>query len=386
MYTIADYVSWRGDLAFDRDPFNEVDNLLLSMFSYIEWGGIVSDKIGLESSISFQEAATRWLEKENKTEYIVSMPAYKEVPIILEKASKMPRFKDIRMHGFSVILDPEETRQFSAVIFTVRKDRHFVAFRGTDDSIAGWKEDFQLSFKAEIPAQQAGAVYLKEVCGALPGYFAVGGHSKGGNIAVFSALQLPDSLQNRVLDIYSNDGPGLREALVESEKYKRVQSRIHTIVPKSSIIGMVLEHGEDFRVINSQGVGILQHNGLLWAVEGCRFVDEAGLTEESLRMNRTVRKWMETLTYEEKEDFVEGLFGIFEAAGTQTFTDWKTERLSRLEAMLKAYKEMDDKTRSGLVLGMELLISESNRQLLHSIGKRFSSLFEKEKKENAEQK
>lgn len=379
MQNIIDYLEWRGDLSFARDGFNEVDNLILSVLAYFEFDGIVPQEAGREP-IPLIEAADQYFKTlvKGPPKNIVN-PFFREIPRLLMKAVLTTRYKDIKLSGYVNQVDHEAGNQFSAMVFSINEDEHFFAFRGTDDTLAGWKEDFQMSFRDEVKAQKDAVHYVEESLSYYPGKIYLGGHSKGGNLAVYAAAHLPRDVQERIFGVFNNDGPGFLTQILQREGYQNILGKVHTFIPKSSVVGMLLEHGEEYITVNSNEMGFMQHNAFSWEVKGTRFVYEKGLTKASKNFNQTVRLWLNQLTMEQREEFVDALFDIIQATGAMTVTDLSQKKLSLATDMIKSYQTLDTLTKSHLIKAVKLFFSKSQKVLISSIEADVASLLGKGK-------
>lgn len=373
MQNIFDYLEWRGDLSFARDGFNEVDNLVMSMLAYLKFDGVVSPGPGggpLTLSKAAEQPVCRPSTPENST-------FSKQVTELFMKAAQSVRYRDIELSGYVDQVDHEQSKQFSAVVFSIDGKQHFIAFRGTDDTLAGWKEDFRMSFMDEVQAQQDAAAYLEKVISNYEGEFYLGGHSKGGNLAVYAAAHAAAGLQNRIIGIYNNDGPGFHAKIIQGKGYQNILNRINTFVPSFSVVGLLLEHGTEYRVVSSDETGIMQHDAFSWQVSGTRFVYEQGLKKSSSNFNKTLRSWLDGLALEQRAQFVDGLFDIIEANGALTVSDLSRKRLLEANNMIKAFKNMDPLTKSFLKKTVKLFFIEYQKVLKTSIKEDIGSFFSK---------
>ena len=269
MANILEYLDWRGDLTLLERPFNEVDNLILAEICYLDFSGFVPAGFQTQQ-VTLLDAASAYFAAHPETNMGVLVPD--QIPVLVEHAAKTARFSDVRLLGYVNRIDEETQTQFSALTMLLPDGSAYVAFRGTDDTIVGWKEDFNMAFTPEIPAQKYAAEYLRQVSGALPFRpLLVGGHSKGGNLAVYAAVFCGQDVQNRILAVYNNDGPGFYSSLLSLPEHKPVAGKITTLLPESSVVGMLLEHEEAYQVVRSTQVGLMQHDGFSWQVKGERF-------------------------------------------------------------------------------------------------------------------
>ena len=370
MSNMLDYLKWRGDLDFKRDAFNEVDNLIFSSLSYIDFGRIVP---GGESNakVTLQTAARLLKETDRPNN---PGPLLRRYPSVLENAAQSVRFRDIFLSRYVDEVDAGKPNQFSALVFSMGERDHYIAFRGTDDNLAGWKEDFLMGFKDAVPAQTKAALYVNMIVPTLRGAVYLGGHSKGGNLAVFAAAHAADKAARRIAAVYNNDGPGFQASVIRSEGYKRILGRIRTYIPKSSVVGMLLEHGDDYRIVSSAVKGIMSHDAMTWEISGNAFVYENELSKTSQKLNAALSAWLATLSLEQREQFVEALFNILEASGAETLTDLTRERLTGIDAMIRKLKTMDRSSRKLLRDTVTTFFSIRQRILRESIGESLEAL------------
>ena len=322
MGTVYDYLTWRGDLTFRAAPFCEVDSLILSMFSYLDMQDIIPAP-GEEGDITVWAASKVFMERypdPKKTKMGVLIP--KDIAKMLQAMRSTKRFGTLKMSDFVNIIDPETELQFSAVTFLLRDGTAVVTYRGTDDTLVGWKEDINMCFLPVVPAQQKAVEYLTSIAQKYKGKLIVTGHSKGGNLAVYAAVHADAAIRERITAVYSNDGPGFGENILDDPDYMEMRPRIVNLVPQSSVVGMLLEHDENFTVVKSrQKSGLLQHNGLSWEVLGNSFVHLKDVTPDSRKLDRTVNQWIRDMTPEQREEFAEAVYQLFSVDGAQTLTD-----------------------------------------------------------------
>jgi hypothetical protein len=361
---MLDYLKWRGDLSFSQDPFNEIDNLILSILCYNDFAGIVPS-VGQAESITLCGAAKIFKETKD-TSGIIELPFLKEIPNLLEQTSKTKRYKNIELSNYINIVDIENTKQFSALVFKV-EDLHIIAFRGTDDSLIGWKEDLQMSFLDIVQSQREAVVYSERVMEVIDSKFILVGHSKGGNLALYAASFIDEKYSPSICKIYNNDGPGFQPRIINSEEYKSILPKVKTFLPESSVIGMFLEQGGEYEIVKSSGLAIMQHNPFSWELEGKEYIRKEELTKESLNINKTIRAWITQLTKEEKSDFVDALSEILQKSGATTIADLNNEKLIMAEAMIKAYGKMNKDTKEHLKDTIDLLFKEGKKVFKESI-------------------
>ena len=368
MANILDYVDWRGDLTLAQSPFNEVDNLILAELSFLNWKGIVPAP-GEGESVSLRQAEEAFFSRVPAGETVdMGVLVPQAIPDLLRKAAASDRFGEMKLSGFVDLLDVQQGEQFAALTVETGDGAVYLAFRGTDDTLAGWKEDFEMAFLPEIPAQKKALEYLNVMARQHPRKkLRLGGHSKGGNLAVYAAVFAPERLQKRIETVWSNDGPGFHENILALPQHAQIAERIRSIVPKSSVVGMLLEHEEDYSVVDSSQLGFLQHDGFSWQVLGGGFVHLHQVTKQARLSDQELRAWVQTLTVEEREKFVSALFDVLSASGAVTLTDLKADRVKAVTAMVKAAKDLDKGTREGLLNFISILFKGNLRMVLEGI-------------------
>ncbi len=372
MYNILDYLKWRGDLSFAQDGLNEVDNLILSTLAYIEFDGIVpfemkSERILLSEIAGQAYAAIDFDAPRAKNQFFL------QITRLLKEAAATKRFGSLELSRYINRIDQDNAEQFSAIVFSINDHLHYIAFRGTDDLLVGWKEDFQMSFMDEVQAQKDAVAYVRHIITSLEGSIYLGGHSKGGNLAVYTAVSMKEAYQ-RIIAVYNNDGPGFQEKFLESPGYHHMLPKIHTIVPKSSVVGILMEHLEDYVIVNSKQKGIGGHSSFAWEVIGNHFVYKRGLMKSSIILNRTLRQWLSKIAVEERAAFVEELFEIFYASGLVTVSGISEDKLSAANNMLKAYKNMKPEAKRMMKRLIYLFIEEGQKVFISSLEEEIGGL------------
>lgn len=357
MSNILDYLDWRGDLKIDRRaPFCEVDNLILTQLSFVDLAGI-ADGDHLRHSVTLREAAARYLANPAAHADRLGVLIPNEVSTLLKKAAASVRFGNMRLLRFENTIDETLQTQFAALCIVVGDGSFYVSFRGTDDTLVGWKENFNMGFMDSVPAQLLAARYTEAAARAIRGKIRIGGHSKGGNLSLYAASHLPRRLQKRVIAVYNNDGPGFGKSITETEGFAAIAPRVLTVVPQSSVVGLLLEHGKVDKIVKSTGDGVWQHDPYTWEVLGNHFVLADALTPESLRLEKTLKAWVADMTVEQRRDMVEAVYRVFTANNAKTLTDIASDKLDFLLSLGK----MDAKTRDIIFSTGKLLLKESLR-------------------------
>lgn len=375
MSNILEYMDWRGDLTVKNAPFNEVDNLILTQLSFMDLGGIAEGE-NLRKSISVREAVGQFLDKHRDKELYMGVLLPEVLPELFRKVAASRRFGDMRLLRFRSVLDTEHETQFAAVCIAIGDGSFYASFRGTDDTLVGWKEDFNMSFMDSVPAQILARDYLADAAKHIRGKIRVGGHSKGGNLALYSAANMSPRVQNRIIGVYNNDGPGFSKSITETDGFRAIEDKVRTIVPQFSVVGLLLEHGKVDKVVRSSGDGIWQHDPCTWEVLGCDFVEADGLSKESRGIEKTIKAWVAELTVEQRRDLVESVYKAFTANHAETLTDIAEDKLDFVRSLGK----MDDKTRDIIFSTGKLLLREGFRTVQEGRAKKTKKAEPKEKK------
>ena len=353
--TILGYLKKTKDETLDVSPFNEVDSLILSQFSYLKFGGMVPG-IGRAD-----EAVTLWdLVESDLYDTLYDDERYrKNNTALFEGMLASKRFNQIKLHSYVSIIDHDNESQFAAITIEFPNGLCYVAFRGTDENFVGWKEDFNMSLSKPIPGQIMSVDYLADIAGYIPEYFVVGGHSKGGNLAVFSAMYSHESIQDRITDIYNHDGPGFRNELMDDDRYRAIRNKIRMTIPHSSFIGMLLINDDNYRVVESKMPGIsgmLQHNPYSWKVKGHDFVIADEVSQASIVKDKSFNEWVMGLDDDQIDLFLNCISEIMIATGVDNLndlmTDWK-EVINRVNTYIK---ELDEETKKPMMAIIQSLI------------------------------
>lgn len=359
MANLLDYLEWRGDLTLDESAFNEVDALILSWLSYAALDGIVPEDCSPKDAISIAEAEhlfflTHDLDKIlNETQSFTRSSA-----LLLKKLAESRRFSKVKLTGFFNRIDYEKESQFCAMTVLLAEKLACIVFRGTDATLIGWKEDFNMSFLPVVPAQELALQYLEEAAALLSGKLMVAGHSKGGNLAIYAGVRCADKVRRRITAIYNNDGPGFYDMESLGSHYTEMLPKIQTFVPESAIVGVLLERDGDNVVVKSTAKYFEQHDALSWEVLGPHFVTVESVSEKSRLLSLTIRNWLKTLPKEDREQFVDVLYQVLEMTQVKTVDDLTAEWHKVASAVVKNLGDLDKQTKLMLAKTVKLLLKE----------------------------
>ena len=352
---LIQYVA-KNQARFDEVPFNEVDSLVICELSYLHY----SDAVAGAPTTTMRELC------EDIDFLVLDTLLPRSDTKLLREISQSPRFADVKVGYFSEQNSREQETRFAAVTFQLTPDLHYVAYRGTDITLLGWKEDFNMSFLKAIPSQQLALSYLEDVSAKIAGDLIVGGHSKGGNLAVYAAVFCNESTKSRVVAVYDHDGPGFREDIFTDERYLEMIPRIHKTVPHDSIIGMLLNVMQIYEVVESNSFSVMQHNPFSWEIEeDWTFKKLPSTTRTSVATDMTLTEWIGSLDQPTSEKLVSALFNVLYASGADTVPELMKRPLSAVRNMRKGFNALD----------------EDSKQLLRGNGKELLRLWFKSMRE-----
>jgi len=369
MKNIISYAAEQSD-SFREKPLNAVDSLVLSQLSYLHFDGFVPGISDTAEAVSIAEIAR----KENTGTLFRGVRDRENNRKLFNALANSPRFRDIRMTYYVNKIDLNEEKQFSAVTYLLDDGTAYVAYRGTDATFVGWKEDFNMGFISPVPSQQEGVKYLNTV-----GYLAarelyVGGHSKGGNIAVYSAIKCHQHIRDSIIRVYNHDGPGFREEIFHCHGFLSIKDRIHKTIPQSSVIGMLLHNQENYYVVKSNRFWIMQNDPFSWLVVDGDFSYLRTVKNSTMFMNTTLNKWIGSLDDNNRELFADTLYKVIRATGDTSFYDLTDDWYNKAAAVLKAVKGIDEETKTFVLKTLSSLfvlaaknLQESTQEFIENI-------------------
>lgn len=338
---IIDYLKWRGDLSFTASPFNEVDNLIISQMTYTNF----DEYFKLKDSYKVKELSALFFKDHSDEEINASKSFVKLAPFVLREMANSTRFKDCLIHDFISTVDENTTEQFCCFQIDLGDKTTYVTFRGTDDTIVGWHEDFCMAYEI-IPAQIAAKEYVQTKLSSRRKY-RIGGHSKGGALAVYAAINAPRKGKN-IIKVYSNDGPGLNKKYLSQEEmdsYNVIKDKIIKIMPEFDVFGILFASSKNTKIIKSDGFMVMQHSAMTWLVEGTKFID-GELSSESLMIRKSFKEFINKATYEECKDFTVELFNALKSANVETVSDFINGGLPLFIKTISSLSKMNDKSKA----------------------------------------
>lgn len=340
MADLFDYLYWRGDLAVQNDPFNEIDALILARLSYAPF-----DRIGLDSesgSVCLGDAAAKLLEYPGIEKAALQQEDLK----LWQKLASSARFAPMLLQNYVSEIDPSDEKQFAAVTIRPEGAGTVIAYRGTDNTLVGWKENFNMTFLFPVPAQQSALTYLEKTAAAGEGPLILCGHSKGGNLAMYAAAFCSAPCQARISAVFNFDGPGFEAKVLAEAGYKAVCAKISTFVPQESIVGMLLEHDEKYIVVESaQKVNYLQHDVYSWQTGPAHlcYLDEVAAS--SRLIDRVLTDWLAELEVSERSALIDALYSLLSETDARTFRELEEELFKNGLEIFSSYKTLDEPTK-----------------------------------------
>lgn len=330
MPNILDYIKWRGDLNFSQSEFNNVDNLILARFSYLPLDNLFS-----KQKNTIRNLYLNFLKKGINKDKILQ----KEDLDLFPALANSNRFANLEVVEYINKIDKTEEKQFSAVSIFIPDGTIYVAYRGTDNTLVGWKEDFNISLDIDIPSQRESVMYLEKVYNEFHKKMRVGGHSKGGNLAMYASIFCNYKVKKKIIEVYNNDGPGLSKNIVEGDKYKKALNKINSFVPQTSIIGKLMYHEEKYNIIKSLQKGIMQHDLYSWQVEGKDFIHLKEVTNESELIDEVIKEWTTKFTPEQRSEFINIIYDIINTTNSETLHEMSKNRFKTVGTIIKAYQK-----------------------------------------------
>lgn len=350
---LVDYLFWRGDLPLTSHPLNEVDCAILSALSYLPFERISHEKQG--EAMTIRDAARALLGSTEET----SVPLAEEDARFLRALAGSARFSEAHLSGFVYRLEEASQTQFAAVTVDLGVESLCVAYRGTDATLIGWKEDFNMGVMCPVPSQSLAVDYLNRTGDSSARPLVVCGHSKGGNLAVYASAFCREEIQGRIQAIYNFDGPGFSEDVLAAQGYARIRDRIRSFVPQFSVVGMLFGNGGSCHIVHSEQVGILQHDLFSWSVERDRFCYLDSVNSGSRFVDGTLKYWISSLNHEQREQFIEAIYAVLKETQARTVKELADNWFTSVRRALRSLKNLDEPTRRAVVQTLLLLIKST---------------------------
>ena len=357
---LLDYLQWRNDVPLSVSPFNEVDNVIFSYLSYIDFRDLKEDWNGF---FDLRDLFRDFCEKHSLEEIETTGEFTERAPLLLKEMMEGERFSATKVGYYAEDFDKDKVKQFAALVFLLPDGRNYISFRGTDKTITGWKEDFLMSCQSETAGAKEAVEYFNKIAPVLEGELILGGHSKGGNFAMYAAAFCEAEYKERIVQVYNNDGPGFREEVIQSPEFQELLPKIITIAPQSSIIGQLLSNPAKQHVIHSTVKGILQHDAMTWEAEKDRLLSSE-LDELSHYAKTTLGSWLESMDDESRESLCTTAFSLIESTNSETFIDFSGNLMKNMETIWKEMGKLPEDKKKEIMDALSNLMESSKKSAL----------------------
>ena len=376
MADIIEYSLMNAHKDFNTLPYSKVDGLIFAQLAYLDFNSFVPDKRLFAKGLTFANIA-----EQDGFEHLFPLERTARKNLLLfNSMAYSKRYGKVRINYHENVFDPENAIQFSATTFIFPNGDACVSFRGTDSTITGWRENFDMLYNDTVPAQILSVKYLNKVAGKIRGKITVVGHSKGGNLAIYAGVMCSEKAKEKIVEIQGFDSPGFNEQFVSSQKYTETESKIVKFVPEESMIGMLLNDTDTYRIVKSEGEGIHQHDPFLWIIEDNDFVTGEKIHTSAKLVTNTFKEWMNNFSPQQRELFVDGIFDIIEATNAQkaeSFIDWSENLKSNNALFFETIMDLDPETRSFMLKFLGNIFPSAKDSLLVTPKKIIKSTLDK---------
>ena len=346
MADLISYLDWRGDVPFSVDPFNEVDNIILAQMAYTDLEGVMTQ----DEELPIERVSELYFSLHTEAEVEQRAVFFRLAPILMKRAAETERFRGITISRYINIISTDRDEQCSAVTYRLQDGTCYVAFRGTDNTIVGWKENFNLTYMDATAGQKRAVEYINAYFSGTDEKIYIGGHSKGGNLAVYAGAFCELEIQDRIIRIYSNDGPGFREEITRKRGYKRIVKKVSSFIPEESMVGILLSNAFDNKIIKSSGKGIGQHDPMTWQVIRNHFEYAESRSSGSMIFDKTMTEWLSNTSDDERREFTDSLFSSVDSLGVLTLNDINVQWFKKLTEFVKSIKGMSPEKKQEFLL------------------------------------
>ena len=360
---IVEYVHSYGYFDFEALPFNAVDSLVLAQFVYLKMESLLPVMVPGQKPTDRAVSIKMRSEDPEVEQLFVDSRFETNNRALFYAMCESKRYGDMKCMYCADHICTENETQFMALTCILSDGSIKILYRGTDETIVGWKEDFNMAFQHPIPGQESGKAYLQQVAQCITGNFDLIGHSKGGNLAVYAAMCVSKDIQQRITKIYNLDGPGFRTEVYSMGSFENIADRIIKIIPRSSIVGMLLENHGDYKIVDSDGISLLQHDPYSWLVDRIDFVYAEELDARHRILDESLSEWAMSLPKDEVEIFVNALYQIVEASEATDLISFTKNWTKSLAGMAGAIQNLDEETKKIIHRVMKTLANISREKI-----------------------
>ena len=357
--TIFRYIDKYGNLTFKEKPLNDIDKLIFALLSYVKYDGAISTNSFDRRTI--KDIADKFFEDKTRTDIKTNITAIRTAIKVLDKIKDKERFKNLKM--FNDVYMGDDNKQFSAVCIEINPKLIYVSFEGTDELMSGWEEDGALSYKFPIPSQSHAIRYLNFHFTLRDCKIIVGGHSKGGNLALVSSMYANFIVKNKIIEVWNFDGPGLRNKQFFTNRFNEITRKYHFVIPNTSVVGLLLRNNGNHVVVKSNALPFFSHNAATWQVGEDTFVTTE-LSAFSKIVDEGVTKWLQKYSAEEREEYFKCFFNVFDKNNIESLLDiMKNYKL--VVSIIKELGNTSDKFKE-MSRDLASLVRHVNREYLKS--------------------
>ena len=362
MKNLFNYIKVYGNKTFLEEEFNDIDSLILNSIVYIKFEKYLPKKKFEMRKLS--DVASLYFGDYNRKQYKHSIIATDVAIKVLRAIKNTKRYKDIYLYNY--VNRVKYLEQFGAITFKLTDDLIYVAFEGTDKYINSWEENFLMSYKFPIHSQKHAIRYLKRTIRFKDKNVIVGGHSKGGNLALVSAMYTKRSIRNKIIKIYSADGPGLRIRQFKSKRYKNIKDKYIHIIPTYSMVGLILRHENNYKVVKSSKFSVLSHDMTTWCINDKYLIDDE-LSNLSKNFDLYMQNFLDNNNDKFRKKYVKEVFSIFRSAEITNIEDIKANKLKNLRKIIKEFGVLDIDTRNMLLDFINFMIKNHSEEVKNKV-------------------
>lgn len=337
--TIIDYL--KEELySFDYRAFNEIDSAILAKLVYLNFADIVPKVNDNGNWIELQD-----LNDEQYFKQLTRDVSLKDFYItFLELMCESPRFKNMKLNYYTNIFNVQTQEQFCAITCHLNDKLQVLSFRGTDMTVTGWKEDFNMLFTSPVPSQETATKYVNNISNKVTGDLILTGHSKGGNLAVWANAFCKTEAHKRITNVYNLDGPGFPKDVLQNPNFMSNQNNVVKIVPDESIIGLLFDDATPIRIIESNKVGPFQHDIFSWSCNLNGFIETKLQSNTHKYFDATFNNLVYALNVDQKKALVETVFSVVSASKMNSLQQTPVTALKEFNNLQKAFVGIDDQT------------------------------------------
>lgn len=358
MFDILEYVKKNLE-TFEKEPLNEVDAMVFSWLTYYRLPKEMY-KMNFFKTICLKD----FYNAKYFDDLLFDIFERKKSKLLLDYVAANPRFRDVEMFYYVDKASKKVEKQFAAMTFKISKNAYVIAYRGTDHTFIGWKEDLNMSFLKNIPSQIEAKKYLEKVASKVKGNIYIAGHSKGGNLAIYAGYFMDKKSVSRVKGIYNFDGPNLNRELTNNSTRNKIDDKITKLVPQSSVVGMCFDKTNNYSIIRSNTIGVLQHSPFSWEVDKDKFKILKDTAFDSKIFKKSINTLIDDLSQDELKLFVDTIYSIIDGTNTNTVEELMSNLAKNAKVIFDSFNGMDEDRKRLIFKVSDMYIKESFKNIL----------------------